>query len=224
MTPRIVEPELLDELPSSDPAARRSRRDLRRLNWLMGHPALLAQALRASPAVKRICDLGSGDGHVMLQVARKLRWRDVRLTLVDRQNTMSAETERAFAEFGWRVTYMEADVFAVLREAPRFDAITANLFLHHFREESLRELLDLAGSKTWFFVACEPRRSALALAASRSLALLGCNAVTRHDAVKSVRAGFAATDLSGYWPASKSWSRIERRAGLFSHLFVAQRA
>jgi hypothetical protein len=48
--------------------------------------------------------------------------------------------------------------------------------------------------------------------------------VTRHDAVLSVRAGFAGRELSALWPSADGWKLEERRAGLFSHLFVAHRA
>jgi hypothetical protein len=76
---------------------------------------------------------------------------------------------------------------------------------------------------TPLFVACEPRRSSMALAGSRLLGFIGCNDVTRHDAVVSVRAGFSDGELSDAWPAGPGWSLEERPAPPFSHLFVARR-
>jgi hypothetical protein len=52
---------------------------------------------------------------------------------------------------------------------------------------------------------------------------IGCNSVTRHDALVSVRAGFSGDELSALWPDKKNWQLTERRAGPFSHLFIAQR-
>jgi hypothetical protein len=52
---------------------------------------------------------------------------------------------------------------------------------------------------------------------------IGCNAVTRHDATVSVRAGFSGNELSALWPADSGWQLTERRAGFFSHVFVARR-
>ena len=43
---RRIEPEFLDELSPANPAAVQSRRDLRRLNLLMGHVGILTRALR----------------------------------------------------------------------------------------------------------------------------------------------------------------------------------
>jgi hypothetical protein len=64
----------------------------------------------------------------------------------------------------------------------------------------------------------DPRRSARSLLFSRLLWVIGCNQVTRHDAVVSIRAGF---ELSRLWPADQSWTLQENPAGWFSHLFVA---
>jgi hypothetical protein len=103
------------------------------------------------------------------------------------------------------------------------DAIVANLFLHHLDSGSLRRLLALAAVRAPLFIACEPRRSAPALWASRLVGLIGCNDVTRHDAVISVRAGFAGRELSALWPADGGWFLIEKAAPPFSHVFVARR-
>jgi hypothetical protein len=101
--------------------------------------------------------------------------------------------------------------------------VTANLFLHHFANPALRRLLELVSSRTNCFAACEPRRYPAALRASRWLWLIGCNSVTRHDAVASVRAGFDGPELSALWPGNGSWRVREEAVGLFSHRFVAQR-
>ena len=82
--------------------------------------------------------------------------------------------------------------------------------------------MKLISGRTNGFAACEPRRYPAALRASRWLWLLGCNQVTRHDAVASVRAGFDGRELSGFWPGNGNWQLREEAAGLFSHRFVAR--
>jgi hypothetical protein len=99
----------------------------------------------------------------------------------------------------------------------------ATLFLHHFREGELAHLLNLAAQQTKRFVACEPRRSRMALSGASMLGLIGCNDVTIHDADVSVRAGFRDRELSVLWPPDGGWHVTERRAGLFSHAFFAER-
>ena len=70
---RIVEPELLDMLPSDDPRAAGSRRDLRRLNTWMRNHIIMANALQTAVngrTPKQIIELGAGDGDFLLRVAR----------------------------------------------------------------------------------------------------------------------------------------------------------
>jgi hypothetical protein len=228
---RIVQPEMLDELPAADPRAIRSRRDLRRVNAWMGNAATVARALQqAFPGEppRRLVDLGAGDGQFLLRVARNAhragrRGKGCSAVLVDRLALLPPSTARQFAEVNWQVRPRLADVFEYLeRDAEPADAILANLFLHHFGEEPLKRLFRLAQSRTRVLIAVEPRRSRLALLCSRWLRLIGCNAVTRHDAAVSVRAGFAGRELSALWPGPAASSLTERSAGLFSHLFVAR--
>jgi SAM-dependent methyltransferase len=223
---RVLEPEWLDELPPSDRRAQRSRGDLRRINALMGNARLLARSLASRlPAggPLRIADLGAGDGAVALRVARRLGRRDVEWALVDRSPAAAPALIASFNAYHWNARIVSADVMEFLSSSgPRLDAIVVNLFLHHLAPEALRRLLGVAAEKTRLFVACEPRRSSLALHASRLLWVLGCNDVTRHDAVVSVRAGFAGDELSKSWPAARGWKLHERAALPFSHLFIAE--
>jgi hypothetical protein len=103
------------------------------------------------------------------------------------------------------------------------DIIIANLFLHHFKEAQLTEMLGGIARVASVFIALEPRRSRWALAASKQLWAIGCNHVTRHDAPASVRAGFAGKELSRLWPANRHWHLEERSVGWFSHAFIARR-
>jgi hypothetical protein len=102
--------------------------------------------------------------------------------------------------------------------------IVTTLFLHHFPTETLKRLLAAAATCCQIFIACEPRRDAIALMASRLVGLIGANTVTRTDAVLSVRAGFRDRELSRLWPDRRRWRASEYRAGMFSHCFHASRA
>ena len=220
---RSVEREWLDDLPGDDSRAVRSRRDLRFINRIMGHAGMIRRALRGVPTPPRIAELGAGDGTLMLRaIAGVSNWRGAQIVLVDRQPVVSAKTTARYAEQDCRICVEAADVFEWLsQQTSTYDAIVANLFLHHFDPPGLTRMFTLASQHTKIFVACEPRRARLALAGSHMLGFLGCNDVTRHDAVLSVRAGFSGKELSPLWPAREDWIIEERRAGLFSHLFVA---
>jgi hypothetical protein len=232
---RQVEPEWLDELPADDSAARGSRRDLRRLNAWMGHAGILGRALAGQmslhpDSVLWLVELGAGDGTLMLKLARRWApaWKGARVTLVDRLDLVSPRVVEGIRSLGWEIEVAQADVSDWLKGSKTKGApagvLMCNLFLHHFDGPELGRLFRaILDSQARVFLACEPHRSRLSLWGSRCLGLAGCNRVTRHDAVASVRAGFRQRELSSLWPGREGWNLTETKAGLFSHLFVASR-
>jgi len=175
---------------------------------------------------RRIVELGAGDGTLMLELARQLSvtWKGVELVLVDRKSAVSARTREGFESLGWRMENAVADVFDWLEKSgARADIIVANLFLHHFQEKDLARLLALAARRCDVFAACEPECGRLPLVFSHLVGFIGCNAVTRHDAVVSVRAGFERNEISASWLADAQWDLQERRMGWFTHAFLARR-
>lgn len=225
---RIVQPELLDELSPDDPRALWSRRDLRRINAWMRNHAIMAVALQSAlngRAPKQITDLGAGDGHFLVRVAKKIssRWPNVRVTLLDNQKAVRPQALAMFPPLGWQAESVKADVFDWLSEASGLEVVVANLFLHHFEDVQLAELLRAIAGRARVFIAIEPRRTPWTLFWCRWLWAIGCNSVTRNDAAISVRAGFSGNELSARWPGDKGWQLTESRTGFFSHLFVARR-
>jgi hypothetical protein len=240
--PRVVAAEMLDGLAPGDPAAIRSRRDLRRVHRAMGTRGIVLRGLRSllttAPrmAPLRVLELGAGDGTLMLGVARAAaaEWPPVELTLLDRQDLLDRATVSGYAAAGWRATSAVVDVLDWAATEPdwlleadrpggRWDLIVANLFLHHFDAAPLQRLLAAVARRADRFFACEPHRAGLALAGSHLIGALGANAVTREDAVLSVHAGFRGRELSALWPGDGGWDLAEYPAGLFSHCFSACR-
>ena len=225
---RIVEPELLDELPPGDSRAVRSRRDLCRVNAWMRNHATMANALQTAvngQTPKQIVELGAGDGDFLLRVAGKVspRWSGVNVTLLDRQKVVTPQTLAAYASLGWRAEAVTVDVFDWSRTGDPAEVVIANLFLHHFDDARLAGLLHAIADRARLFIAIEPRRAPWPLFCSRLIWAIGCNAVTRHDGTVSVRAGFSGNELSTLWPDKKNWQLTEQRASWFSHLFIARR-
>lgn len=245
---RTVAAETLDYLAPNDPAALRSRRDLVRVHSAMGTRDILCRGWRelikpAEQAARtergnvplRILELGAGDGTLLLGVARTLarHWPPVQLTLLDRLDIVSAATLAGYQELGWTARVEIANVldwadqpdcWMPRKGLPRWDLISTTLFLHHFEAKQLTRLLAKVAACTDRFFACEPKRSWLALVGSHLVGAIGANAVTREDAVLSVRAGFRAAEILAHWPSdSDQWRPREFAAGLFSHCFSAQR-
>lgn len=227
---RIVLPEVLDELEPNDPRAMRSRRDLRRVHRAMGSLSILQEAisqLRLASPPRSILELGAGDASLMLRLARaQPKWPGVGLTVLDRHDLISAKTRDAYVQLGWELTVLRGDAcdWAMEAHSQHFDLCVTTLFLHHFDAEALSALMAAIARHADAFVACEPRRNTFAWLGSRLIGVLGANAVTRGDAVKSVDAGFADQELSAHWPISLTdWWCQEYAAPPFTHCFAAAR-
>lgn len=233
--PRVVGTETLDHLAADDPVARRSRRDLVRVHRAMGTRSIVIRGWQALVSAERakaplkMLELGAGDGTLLLGVARSLApaWPQVQLTLLDRQDIVSATTLACFADLGWSATVEVADVLEWAARAnvgPRWDLVTTVLFLHHFEGRQLDSILAGVAASANRFLACEPRRAWLSLAGSHLIGAIGANAVTRNDAVLSVHAGFRASEITAHWPRDRmDWQCREFSAGPFSHCFSARR-
>ncbi|MES2437612.1 MAG: hypothetical protein V4584_01010 [Verrucomicrobiota bacterium] len=179
MSQRIVIPELLDHLSADDPEAMRSRRDLRRINFLMGNERWVCRtvARHAESANRGIVEIGAGDGMLCAKLAR----------LFPQAAVAAYDLAPRPADLNPAVCWNRGDIFAAA--VPETGGVLiANLFLHHFEGETLSTL------GRWFqhfelLVISEPDRA-------RFPHFLGgmlhpwINRVTRHDMHVSIDAGF----------------------------------
>lgn len=229
---RSVQPELLDHLPPDDASARGSRRDLRIINRLMGNAGALAAGIREvlSTLPRRpwtVVEAGAGDGTLSARVWSRLPAPPTgsRIQLLDQMDVVETTALARLRERHWHpeVRIERFEDWLAHSAAPRVDLLYANLFLHHFSGAALPDLLARISARSASVVFVEPRRSAVALLGARMLLLAGCNAVTRHDAVRSVHAGFRDFDLTGAWPKTGDWNLREFASGPFAHGFVARR-
>ncbi len=185
MTNRVVVPEILDHLAADDPEAMRSRRDLRRINFLMGNERWILETLQRLPEApkKHILEIGAGDGMLCGKIAQAFPQAAVEAyDLAPRPETLDRE-----------ITWHRGDLF----KAPppnQAGVLVANLFLHHFEGEALATLGQWL-EKSEVLVFNEPDRCQMPH-------LLGTlmhpwiNRVTQHDMHVSIRAGFAAGEMT----------------------------
>jgi hypothetical protein len=189
----------------------------------------VARAIESLPSFpESILEIGAGDGSFMLKVARRLArraQRSVRLTLLDMEPVVDKGTLAEFSELGWEAVVVRRDLRDWTKdlEPKQVDLITANLFLHHFEDAELKDFFSGFSRISNAFVGCEPRRWRPSMIGTRLLWCIGCNHVTRHDAVVSVRAGFREREVSALWPRDSGFALCEGPVGLASHLFVASR-
>lgn len=214
---RTVQAEILDSLDEDDPAARANRRDLRRLNRLMGNYRWCREQLRRElrPG-DRLLELGAGDGELGRLAAGALP-PGAGATGLD----LGRRPERWPDAWAWR----QADILSedALDGA---DVVLANLILHQFDDDALASLgrrLGASGARR--LIANEPARRRLHLWQMRLSRPLGWHPVSRHDAAASIRAGFLGHELAerlGLDPAAWRWTA--RTTFLGAYRFVAARA
>ena len=213
MRVRRVGRELLDSLPVEDPEARRSRRDLRLINAIMGNTRWLSRCTREVPAGLRWFELGAGDGTLARRLAPIVRAGAGSYCGIDL-------APRPVGLPDW-VEWRRGD----LLESGAFDGadvVVANLILHHFEDASLRRIGEgLAGCS--HFLACEPARHPFHLASLRLLHPF-VGRVTRHDAAVSIRAGFMGHELmEALGLEGRSWRLSKSHTLLGGYRVMAKR-
>jgi hypothetical protein len=184
MKVRSVLSEILDHLPAGDPEAVRSRRDLRRINFLMGNERWICRSIRkfSDAAAHGIVELGAGDGSLISKLVEIFSETDLTATdLVPRPPTLDP-----------RVRWRQGDLLSDCHNLSG-GMMIANLFLHHFEGEPLLEIGKLC-ERFEVLVFCEPDRALIPH-------LLGffmwpwVNRVTRHDMHVSINSGFSKGEL-----------------------------
>jgi SAM-dependent methyltransferase len=186
---RVIEPEILDTLPLDE--ARASLRDLMRLNRYFGGRTALAALLRSAglhPADRfTVLDVGAASG----DMGREMRIRYPNATVVSLDHIPSHLETADFPK-------VAADAFHLPFARQAFDFVFSSLFLHHFDDDDVVRLLRSFGVIArrgvlvvdlerqwipyWFVPATRP--------------LFGWDAVTSHDARKSVAAAFRPPELA----------------------------
>jgi hypothetical protein len=200
MAERVVEPEILDSLDANDPAAIRSRKDLRLINWFMRGEAWIVQQLASFENLRKVVELGAGDGHLARLIKEKFPEVEViAVDLIDRPSGVPNEIE-------WRSeNVLQSDCY------DSETVVVANLFIHHLDEEALYKLGDKISPCRAILMA-EPHRYWFSkLVGFTTFPFI--NHVTKHDMMVSIDAGFRFGELAGLINVDWHW---DERLGLGS--------
>ena len=182
--PRILQPELLDSLPPDHPDAQHNRRDIRRINRLMGNFRWFAHTLPPLLRPGEIpLEMGAGTGELALNLARRGidvdaldLWPTPKLWPADRR--WHRADLRHFSGYG------------------DYPVILGNLIFHQFSEEDLAALGTQLRASARVIIACEPLRRPLSQTFYQLFGpLMGANHVSLHDAHVSIAAGFCDEEL-----------------------------
>jgi 2-polyprenyl-3-methyl-5-hydroxy-6-metoxy-1,4-benzoquinol methylase len=203
MAERVVNPEILDSLDPSDPAAIRSRKDLRRINWFMRGEAWILQQLVEMKDLSKVVEIGAGDGHLATKIKEKFPAVTViAVDLLDRPESVPLNVE-------WQT----GDVM----QSHCFDddtVVVANLFIHHLDDEKLFQLGEKISSCRALIMA-EPHRYWFSKLLGYLMFPL-INRVTRHDMLVSIDAGFRFGELAGLIDVDWHWDEHAALGGIRS--------
>jgi 2-polyprenyl-3-methyl-5-hydroxy-6-metoxy-1,4-benzoquinol methylase len=184
---RRIEPELLDD--TTPDQARRSLHDLVRINTVFGgHSVLkrtLATVLRGDEAFTML-DVGAASGDMGACVRRWYPRATVTSLDYRLEHLTSAPPQRVVA-----------DAFAMPFRDSSYDIVHCSLFLHHFENERVIELLRaFRGLARRYVVVTDLERHPLAYyALPLTRWLFRWDAITMHDGPISVAAAFRTEEL-----------------------------
>lgn len=197
---RVVEPEIIDQLPADHPDIRRSRLDLKWINRFMGNERWITGSIRSHPAAmaRGVVEIGAGTGTLIRRIYKN--HPRIPLSACD----LAPRPMDLPAAIRWNC----GDVFDFLARA-RGGVLVANLFLHHLINPELRRLRPLLAP---FDVIClnEPFRHPRTLLDARYIRpFIGKS--TEHDMMVSIRAGFVPGELPDLLGLNAvDWRIVER--------------
>jgi len=192
---RLVQPELLDTAPAKE--AERNLADLVKINqWFGGHR--LVYRLLASMAPNgpfTVLDVGAASGDYSRLI--KSRIPHAQVVCLDRLvRNLRLAPQPKLAASAFQLPFLERS----------FDFVICSLFLHHFPDDEIVELLSnlYRLSRRSLIVTDLERHVAAYYFLPTTKWLFGWNAITLHDGRASVQAGFRKLELE----------RLAARAGL----------
>lgn len=193
--------EWMDDLEMEGPVLRSTLKSLARINSLLGGDAVSLRGVKkigkqaSNWKDLHIVDLGCGEGsqlRLLADYSRKnqLSWRFTGIDANKTCVTFARERSAAYPE----IEYLEQDVFTW--QVPACDIVIATLFMHHFDNRQIVQLLekyDSAANLGW--VINDLHRSRLAYTLFWCFSLFVGNRMIRHDGLLSIKKGFKKKEL-----------------------------
>jgi ubiquinone/menaquinone biosynthesis C-methylase UbiE len=185
---RVIEPELLDHVPPEE--ARPNLADLVRINRMLGGHHVLRRTLRSissNQGAPTFLDVGAASGD-SAGIIRE-RFPESIVTSLDYNPTNIEKAPHP---------KLLGNAFELPFERESFDYVLCSLFLHHFQNSEVIELLRCFYSMARKgVIVCDLERHILPyLFLPATKFLFGWNRITVHDGLKSVRAAFRADELT----------------------------
>jgi len=194
---RSYAPEIMDDLSIEDERIDEALNELKLINKYLGGIATSAAGLKRLVGQNHlsshlnVLDVGSGASDVVIALQRKNK--KIKITALD-LSKRACEFIRINSD---EVAVVCGDVHSLPFKYGHFDYVHTSLFLHHFKEEEIKNILNnlIFLSRTGLIIN-DLRRSILALAGIKLLTILFSKSkMVKNDAPLSVRRGFTKKEL-----------------------------
>ncbi|RLD28150.1 MAG: methyltransferase [Bacteroidetes bacterium] len=201
---RTSRTEIMDDFNLQGVEMQELLTDLKRVNKMLGGNAITLKGINEllkGPHTNNtltIIDIGCGDGEMLRQCAQWAHKKDVNVSLIgiDANAHILKEAEKRSEEIK-NTTFKVVNVFAEKEILPEFDIALCTLFLHHFKEPQIEDLLNRLTRKAKVGVVINDlHRSFWAFWFFRLYGLLFLKSrIARHDGLVSVARGFKRKEL-----------------------------
>jgi len=201
---RTTRMEIMDDFNLQGDEMKKLLTDLKRVNKMLGGNALTLDGVgqllenRLTNNTITILDIGCGDGEMLRQCAKWAAKRRINVQLIgiDANAYILKEAKKRSEEI-INTTFKVVNVFAEKERLPEFDIALCTLFLHHFKEPQIEDLLNRLTSKAKVGVVINDlHRSFWAFWLFRLYGLLFLKSrIARRDGLVSVARGFKRKEL-----------------------------
>lgn len=209
---RSYQAEIMDDLQARGPDLEQALRELHTINKRLGGYRLNAIALSAligdEHTTFRLVDVGCGRGDTLIHLAQFAASRQFNIELIgiDANPHTIHEARANCMHAPIPIRFEVMDVFSPELKTLEADLFCSSLFMHHFRDEQIIQLLQSFSqhSRIGFFIN-DLHRHILAYYSIWALTgLFSRSAMVRHDARLSVARSFRRRD----------WQQLFQKAGL----------
>ncbi len=200
---RTKQVELMDDFTMTGELLVKTLDQLASINkWLGGNSITLngLKKLLKNEAKNRpitIIDLGCGNGDMLRKVADYGKKESYHFKLIGIDaNKYTVNYAKKLSENYTEISYLQQDVFSSEFKKMSYDIVLSTLFLHHFTEEEIMDLLSSVLKKsTLGIIVNDLHRHPMAYYLFKLLCLTIQNPMVKQDGLISILRGFKKEDL-----------------------------
>lgn len=200
---RSVEIELMDDFSVQGDMIRESLDQIAKINkWLGGNLVTLnglEKIVKNHPKSKplTILDLGCGNGDMLREISkfgRKSGYKFILIGIDANEHTIDY-AEKLSVNYS-EISYLKQDVFSAELSQIKYDVVLATLFLHHFTDEEILNLISsVVNNVTLGIVINDLDRNSLAYYIFYGLGFFIRNPMTKKDGLVSILKAFKRVDF-----------------------------